>query len=99
MAPKGRLPLAKARRATSNERRRKCSSSSDGLIFDMLSMAAPCSFDHAEGRCGRQASGSGHDPEKHTLGLRPDGWKPVFGKDHAQRKIATGLIQRSWIRL
>jgi hypothetical protein len=24
-----------------------------------------------------------HDPEKHALGLRPDGWMPVFRKDHA----------------
>jgi hypothetical protein len=22
-----------------------------------------------------------HDPEKHALGLRPDGWKPVFPRD------------------
>jgi hypothetical protein len=27
-----------------------------------------------------------HDPEKHALGPRPDGWKPVFRKDHAQNK-------------
>ncbi len=25
-----------------------------------------------------------HDPEKHALGLRPDGWIPVFRRDHAQ---------------
>src|SRR6266852_4078862 len=28
----------------------------------------------------------GHDPEKHALGPRPDGWNPGFGKDHAQTK-------------
>jgi hypothetical protein len=28
----------------------------------------------------------GHDPEKHALGPRPDGWNPVFGKDHAQTR-------------
>jgi hypothetical protein len=27
-----------------------------------------------------------HDPEKACPGLDP-GWKPVFGKDHAQTKI------------
>ena len=27
-----------------------------------------------------------HDPEKHALGPRPDGWVPVFRKDHAQKK-------------
>src|SRR5437763_8812340 len=27
-----------------------------------------------------------HDPEKHALGPRPDGWVPVFRKDHAQIK-------------
>jgi hypothetical protein len=27
-----------------------------------------------------------HDPEKHALGPRPDGWVPVFRKDHAQTK-------------
>src|SRR5690348_11577760 len=31
----------------------------------------------------RPANNKEHDPEKHALGLRPDGWKPVFGKDHA----------------
>ena len=27
-----------------------------------------------------------HDPEKHALGPRPDGWEPVFRKNHAQTK-------------
>jgi hypothetical protein len=27
-----------------------------------------------------------HDPEKHALGPRPDGWVPVFRQDHAQTK-------------
>jgi len=27
-----------------------------------------------------------HDPEKHALGPRPDGWEPVFREDHAQTK-------------
>src|SRR3984893_17878859 len=27
-----------------------------------------------------------HDPEKHALGPRPDGWEPVFRRDHAQNK-------------
>jgi hypothetical protein len=27
-----------------------------------------------------------HDPEKHALGLRPDGCAAVFRKDHAQSK-------------
>ena len=31
-----------------------------------------------------------HDPEKHALGPRPDGWVPVFRKDHAQKKDRAG---------
>ncbi len=27
-----------------------------------------------------------HDPEKHALGPRPDGWAPVFRKGHAQTR-------------
>ena len=26
-----------------------------------------------------------HDPEKHALGPRPDGWKPVFPRDQRER--------------
>src|SRR5260370_35806492 len=30
------------------------------------------------------AAANAHDPEKHAIGLRHDGWNPVFRKDHAQ---------------
>src|ERR1700676_1114487 len=58
MAPKGWLPWVKARRGTSNERGRKCSSSSDVLIFEMLSMNAPRSAHHVGRGWDRQANGS-----------------------------------------
>src|ERR1700726_1361132 len=29
----------------------------------------------------RDRQGLEHDPEKHALGLRPDGWEPVFPRD------------------
>jgi hypothetical protein len=32
-----------------------------------------------------------HDPEKHALGLGPDGWIPVFRKDHAPPKIESAM--------
>src|SRR6267143_78823 len=34
----------------------------------------------------RAAYATASDPERHALGPRPDGWAPVFRKDHAQTK-------------
>jgi hypothetical protein len=34
-----------------------------------------------------------HDPEKHALGLRPDGWKPVFHRDKRQRVCAEIILK------
>jgi hypothetical protein len=33
-----------------------------------------------------------HDAEGHALGQRPDGWTPVFQKDHAQTISWNALI-------
>src|SRR6267378_1371753 len=43
-----------------------------------------------ERRCARLE----HDPEKHALGPRPDGWVPVFRKDHAPTKRKSGMTIR-----
>src|SRR6266436_8773953 len=41
-----------------------------------------------------------HDPEKHALGLRPDGWTPVFPRDKreafAPRSCSSNKLDPRW---
>src|ERR1700682_1484213 len=54
---------------------------------------------HADGRCDKQGCGLKPDPEKHALGLRSDGWKPVFPRDKreafARRSCSNKKIERN----
>jgi len=52
-------------------------------------------FDSAREILQGSARAVAHDPEKLALGLRPDGWKPVFRKDHAQTKGWSGMTIRT----
>jgi hypothetical protein len=50
-------------------------------------------------RGSRQLLALEHDPEKHALGPRPDGWVPVFPRDKreafARRSCSNKMIERN----
>ena len=45
----------------------------------------------------RRGSALEDDPEKHALGLRPDGWKPAFPRDKRGTRLRGDHAQtKSW---
>src|SRR6266849_598424 len=68
---------ATARSAACRSNRRPTNTAISNIICPMS--ATDCRFPV-------RGLGHEHDPEKHALGLRPDGLEPVFRKDHARKK-------------
>src|SRR5882757_7462665 len=70
--PAGASPPATARSAAYRSNRKPTNTAISNIICPMS--ATDCRF---------PVLGRGHeqDPEKHVLGLRPDGWEPVFPRD------------------
>jgi hypothetical protein len=59
------------------------------------SMRRGAKIKHIEHRLSRNALNAlEHDPEKHALGLRPDGWKPVFLATNAERVCAEIMLKQ-----
>jgi hypothetical protein len=57
-------------------------------VADEFARDFKCGKDEVKliGETGTAVGRAGADPEKHALGLQPDGWEPVFRKDDAQTK-------------